>query len=57
MLGLVNQERMELPVIKGKAKLAMSGLELNFHARLKTKKYVNLKYDYSGQYRIIDIKK
>lgn len=56
MLGLVYQDRMELPVHKGKAKLAMSGQELNFHARLKTKKYGTLKYDYSGKYRIIDIK-
>lgn len=56
MLGLVYDDKMELPVIKGSAKLAMSGQELNLQARLRTKKYGSLKYEYNGKYRIIEIK-
>lgn len=56
MLGLVYDDRTELPVVRGRAKLTMVGQELKLHARLRTKKFGSLKYEYNGKYRIIEIK-
>ena len=56
ILGLVYLDGKERAVRKGRAKLAISGQELNLHARLRLNNSRTLKYDYQGKFRIIEVK-